>query len=266
MERRWELIIEGSVNKKDWLPFHFKYKVGSPKTSLRFLLPHLPRLDWKVWLLGAQLQYDLMQSRRVTEYPRTSYIYSGDIPDWYRNLLKGILLNDRTVLSLLDDQHLPCFTPPIKHYSLKRPNSLPARLTPVKSIPSKNTSARLPNTQSSASNIHRIAFNKQNPSSSTTHANHKLPTSSKNSKNGVRSRDSKINGNSSTPYKNNEVSGVQKWIPPRYLRTRVFEYEMLCGNDHPDIVWSRRYLFDYGGIVSEKNIVDKVLCYDHKYR
>jgi hypothetical protein len=46
---RHEIIIEGSHNGTDWLPYEFKYKPGDVKRRPRFVEPHQPRLDWQMW-------------------------------------------------------------------------------------------------------------------------------------------------------------------------------------------------------------------------
>jgi hypothetical protein len=46
---RPEIIVEGSNDGKNWLPYEFKYKPGDPKRPPRFVAPHQPRLDWQMW-------------------------------------------------------------------------------------------------------------------------------------------------------------------------------------------------------------------------
>ena len=46
---RPEIIIEGSYDGKNWLPYEFKYKPGDLNQRPRFVEPHQPRLDWQMW-------------------------------------------------------------------------------------------------------------------------------------------------------------------------------------------------------------------------
>ena len=46
---RPEIIVEGSYDGKNWLPYEFKYKPGDLKRRPAFVEPHQPRLDWQMW-------------------------------------------------------------------------------------------------------------------------------------------------------------------------------------------------------------------------
>ena len=46
---RPEIIIEGSHDGINWLPYEFKYKPGDVKRRPAFVAPHQPRLDWQMW-------------------------------------------------------------------------------------------------------------------------------------------------------------------------------------------------------------------------
>ena len=46
---RPEIIVEGSDDGKNWLPYEFKYKPGDPNRPPRFVAPHQPQLDWQMW-------------------------------------------------------------------------------------------------------------------------------------------------------------------------------------------------------------------------
>ena len=47
-ERR-EIIVEGSNDGVNWLPYEFKYKPGDVNRRPAFVAPHQPRLDWQMW-------------------------------------------------------------------------------------------------------------------------------------------------------------------------------------------------------------------------
>src|SRR5438067_5277324 len=46
---RREIVIEGSADGVDWLPYEFKWKPGDVKRAPGWCAPHQPRLDWQMW-------------------------------------------------------------------------------------------------------------------------------------------------------------------------------------------------------------------------
>ena len=46
---RPEIVIEGSADGIDWLPYEFRWKPGSVNQAPRWVAPHQPRLDWQMW-------------------------------------------------------------------------------------------------------------------------------------------------------------------------------------------------------------------------
>jgi predicted DCC family thiol-disulfide oxidoreductase YuxK len=46
---RGEIILEGSSDGIDWLPYEFRWKPGDVKRTLGWCAPHQPRLDWQMW-------------------------------------------------------------------------------------------------------------------------------------------------------------------------------------------------------------------------
>jgi predicted DCC family thiol-disulfide oxidoreductase YuxK len=55
---RREIVIEGSADGIDWLPYEFKWKPGDMKRAPGWCAPHQPRVDWQMWFaaLGAPQQ------------------------------------------------------------------------------------------------------------------------------------------------------------------------------------------------------------------
>ena len=55
---RGEIVIEGSADGIDWLPYEFKWKPGEVQRAPGWCAPHQPRLDWQMWFaaLGAPQQ------------------------------------------------------------------------------------------------------------------------------------------------------------------------------------------------------------------
>jgi hypothetical protein len=46
---RGEIVIEGSADGIDWLPYEFKWKPGDVKRAPGWCAPYQPRLDWQMW-------------------------------------------------------------------------------------------------------------------------------------------------------------------------------------------------------------------------
>jgi hypothetical protein len=46
---RDEIVIEGSADGIDWLPYEFKWKPGDVMRVPGWCAPHQPRLDWQMW-------------------------------------------------------------------------------------------------------------------------------------------------------------------------------------------------------------------------
>jgi hypothetical protein len=83
---RGEIIIEGSADGIDWLPYEFKWKPGDVKRAPGWCAPHQPRLDWQMWFaaLGA---------------PRQN--------PWFRGLIVRLLQGSRDVSRLLGHNPFP---------------------------------------------------------------------------------------------------------------------------------------------------------------
>jgi hypothetical protein len=47
--KRDEIIVEGSDDGVNWLPYEFKYKPGEVTHRPAFVAPFQPRLDWQMW-------------------------------------------------------------------------------------------------------------------------------------------------------------------------------------------------------------------------
>jgi predicted DCC family thiol-disulfide oxidoreductase YuxK len=48
-KNRDEIVIEGSTDGIDWLPYEFKWKPGDVMRAPDWCAPHQPRLDWQMW-------------------------------------------------------------------------------------------------------------------------------------------------------------------------------------------------------------------------
>src|ERR1043166_7235640 len=77
---RKEIVIEGSADGIEWLPYEFKWKPGDVNRAPGWCAPHQPRLDWQMWFaaLGS---------------PRERL--------WFQNLVYRLLQGKQDVIGLL---------------------------------------------------------------------------------------------------------------------------------------------------------------------
>jgi lipase maturation factor 1 len=78
---RLEIVVEGSDDGRNWLPYEFKYKPGELARRPPWVAPYQPRLDWQMWFaaLGSY-----QQNR------------------WFANLLVRLLEGSPDVIALLE--------------------------------------------------------------------------------------------------------------------------------------------------------------------
>ncbi|UFS69594.1 lipase maturation factor family protein [Geomonas sp. RF6] len=88
---RFEFIIEGSNDKKEWRPYEFRWKPGDPHRAPGQVAPHQPRLDWQMWFAALD--------------PRS-------LEPWLANLVLRLLKPSPHVLRLLKTNPFPD-SPPI---------------------------------------------------------------------------------------------------------------------------------------------------------
>ena len=51
---RGEIVVEGSAEGVEWLPYEFKWKPGDVKRAPGWCAPHQPRLDWQMWFAALE--------------------------------------------------------------------------------------------------------------------------------------------------------------------------------------------------------------------
>jgi predicted DCC family thiol-disulfide oxidoreductase YuxK len=83
---RNEIIVEGSDDGVNWLPYEFKYKPGYVNRRPGFIEPFQPRLDWQMWFAALG---------NVQQNP------------WFGNLCERLLQGSPEVLALLDKNPFP---------------------------------------------------------------------------------------------------------------------------------------------------------------
>ncbi len=83
---RPEIVLEGSSDGVDWLPYTFRWKPGDLGRAPRWVEPHQPRLDWQMWFaaLGS---------------PRGN--------PWFLGLAEALLKNSPPVVRLLETNPFP---------------------------------------------------------------------------------------------------------------------------------------------------------------
>jgi predicted DCC family thiol-disulfide oxidoreductase YuxK len=87
---RPEIIIEGSADGSEWLPYEFRWKPGALDQAPRWVAPHQPRLDWQMWFAA------------LGNYRQNP---------WFVRLLERLLRNAPPVTRLLERNPFP-ETPP----------------------------------------------------------------------------------------------------------------------------------------------------------
>jgi hypothetical protein len=83
---RYEFIIEGSNDLREWRSYEFHWKPGNPACPPRQAAPHQPRLDWQMWFAALD--------------PRT-------IEPWLGNLVVRLLEGAPPVLALFKHNPFP---------------------------------------------------------------------------------------------------------------------------------------------------------------
>jgi hypothetical protein len=82
---RIELRIEGSRDGETWKPYVFRYKPDDPQRMPFWVIPHQPRLDWRIWFVP--------QNRL-------------QLP-WFHDFLHGLLFGKEPVEALLKTNPFP---------------------------------------------------------------------------------------------------------------------------------------------------------------
>ncbi len=83
---RPELVIEGSQDGVNWLPYKFKYKPG-PLDHRPGMLPfHMPRLDWQMWFAA---------------------LNEGNVPGWINRFCERLFEHSPDVIRLLANDPFP---------------------------------------------------------------------------------------------------------------------------------------------------------------
>jgi hypothetical protein len=87
---RREIVIEGSADGVDWLPYEFKWKPGDVKRPPGWCAPHQPRLDWQMWFAA---------------------LSSPQQNPWFLRLVMCLLDGKSDVIKLLEQNPFPAAPP-----------------------------------------------------------------------------------------------------------------------------------------------------------
>ena len=92
---RPEIILEGSADGTNWLPYDFAWKVDEIDDRPRFVAPHQPRVAWQFWFAALEGRFD----------------YRSRNAGWFEGLVVKLFEGDQKVKRLLKFDPFPD-TPP----------------------------------------------------------------------------------------------------------------------------------------------------------
>ena len=114
---RPEIIIEGSLDGKNWRTYKFKWKPTDPTQLPKFAGPYMPRIDWQMWFEG--LNYE-----RFSNHPFSLMLYHK----FLNSIALGGSIKDFNdfgkVLGPTEYQNFIQATPQVKQRVLENYNSL----------------------------------------------------------------------------------------------------------------------------------------------
>jgi len=83
---RPEIVVEGSNDGQEWLPYEFRWKPGELTRRPAFVAPHQPRLDWQMWFAALGTYRN---------------------QPWFQSFLARLLQGSPEVLALLERSPFP---------------------------------------------------------------------------------------------------------------------------------------------------------------
>ena len=87
---RQEIVVEGSNDGENWLPYQFPFQPGDLNRAPRWVAPYQPRLDWQMWFAA---------------------LSRGQVPPWFENLMVRLLQGSPPVLGLMKTNPFPAAPP-----------------------------------------------------------------------------------------------------------------------------------------------------------
>lgn len=88
-KKRYELVVEGSMDRVGWKEYEFKAKPGDLKRRPPQFAPYHLRLDWLMWFLPFSVVTDGRQ------------VYVMEQEEWFLRFIQRLLMNDKNVLKLI---------------------------------------------------------------------------------------------------------------------------------------------------------------------
>ena len=84
--KRYEIVVEGSFDKKNWKEYTFHWKPGDLKRIPPQVAPHQPRLDWQMWFAA------------LSSYHRNR---------WFVDFVRKLMMDSKPVIGLLEHNPFP---------------------------------------------------------------------------------------------------------------------------------------------------------------
>lgn len=94
-KRRPEIVVQGSADGETWIDYDFRWKPDPLDKTLRWVQPHMPRLDWRLWFEALNWQPSALQ--------RQPFRTSG----WFAGFLGRLREGEPAVLDLLASNPFP---------------------------------------------------------------------------------------------------------------------------------------------------------------
>jgi hypothetical protein len=98
---RLEIIVEGSIDGRQWEPYEFKWKPGEVRRPPPWMAPHQPRLDWQMWFaaLGSRASnawFDSFCDRLTEGTPEVlALLWKNPFPVTPPRYIRGVIYHYR---------------------------------------------------------------------------------------------------------------------------------------------------------------------------
>ena len=117
-EGRYEFVVEGSANGKEWKEYSFLFK-PSTATQIPAVVPlHIPQLDWMTWFLP--LRWKRFGALQRTYYMHNAQGMSYTAPDWWYALERKLKENSEGILKVIKFNPFPIRGPKLIRTSVRQ--------------------------------------------------------------------------------------------------------------------------------------------------
>lgn len=100
-KRRYEIVIEGTSDGREWQEYEFKAKPGRLNKRPSQMAPYHLRLDWMMWFLPFSVFVD--EERNL--------VYVREQEEWFLRLIQKLLKNNPHLLKLIKHNPFPDLPP-----------------------------------------------------------------------------------------------------------------------------------------------------------